>query len=158
MYDLQGQFLFRKANFHTITCIILYYDFKTNLTCCEVWKLILLNVSVTYSASYVWVSNAVGLHGSSHDTALRLWGEALHYKYLKQHNKNGHWTFYYETAVFPISLGWNSMNYTVKSIFLWLDSTIITAFSHCRNPIPKSYHKSLSHYWPWHAFNSFSQA
>ncbi len=44
-----------KPNFHTITWGISWYEFRTILTCCRIWKLILLNISITYLASYVWV-------------------------------------------------------------------------------------------------------
>ncbi len=41
--------------FLTVTCRMVCYDFKTILTSCTIWKLILLNVVVTYTASYIWV-------------------------------------------------------------------------------------------------------
>ncbi len=41
--------------FLKVTCRMVCYDFKTILTSCTIWKLILLNVVVTYTASYVWV-------------------------------------------------------------------------------------------------------
>ncbi len=41
--------------FLTVTCRMVCYDFKTILTSCTIWKLILLNVVITYTASYVWV-------------------------------------------------------------------------------------------------------
>ncbi len=41
--------------FLTVTCRMVCYDFKTILTSWTIWKLILLNVVVTYTASYVWV-------------------------------------------------------------------------------------------------------
>ncbi len=43
------EFWLIKPNFHTITCRILCYDFKTILTSCAISKLIFLNVVVTYS-------------------------------------------------------------------------------------------------------------
>ncbi len=41
--------------FLTVTCRMVCYGFKRILTSCTIWKLILLNVVVTYTASYVWV-------------------------------------------------------------------------------------------------------
>lgn len=38
-------------------CTILCYDFETILTCCDIWKITPLNVSITNTASYVWFSN-----------------------------------------------------------------------------------------------------
>ncbi len=43
------EFRLRKPNFLNIPCTILYYDLKTILTCCKIWKLLLLNVSITAS-------------------------------------------------------------------------------------------------------------
>ncbi len=62
-FHTRPEFRLRKLNFRTISS----YDFKTIPTYCEIWKLILLNLSVTYPASYACFSDAVRLLCSSPD-------------------------------------------------------------------------------------------
>ncbi len=54
-YDLQvHRFRLINPNFCIITWGTLCYEFKTIWTCCEIWKLMHLKVSITYPASYAW--------------------------------------------------------------------------------------------------------
>ncbi len=73
------QFRLIKPNFRIITWGILCYEFII-LTSCEIWKLILLNVSLHIQLHMHEFSDSVGLLGSLRDTALHLSDEELWYE------------------------------------------------------------------------------
>ncbi len=67
-----------KQNFRTITWRISCYDFKTILICCEIWKLMLLNISISHIQLHIYgFSYTADLLGSSRSTETYLRDEEL---------------------------------------------------------------------------------
>ncbi len=66
--------------FLTVTCRMVCNDFKTILTSCTIWKLILWTLSSHIQLHMYEFTNSVSLLGSSRDTALHLGEEELRYE------------------------------------------------------------------------------
>ncbi len=75
------EFWLIKHNFRTITWTISCYDFKTILKSWEIWKLMLLNVSIARIQPRIYgFSLIVSLFGSSQSTETYLGGEELRFE------------------------------------------------------------------------------
>ncbi len=75
------ELLLIKRNFCTITWRISCYDFKTILICWEIWKLMLLNVSIAHIQPRIYgFSYTVSLFGSSRSMETYFRGEELQYE------------------------------------------------------------------------------